>query len=103
MARVTGCEAVLAEIGSYCAGCCAARSARPFELACPLVLACHSASIRPSSVEGGAPLRYSASKLLQLFVASKRPSRALTPHTTRSRMTYDGGMFSRLMTSPYLP
>src|SRR5207248_6871431 len=63
----------------------------------------HSSSILPSSVLGGAPLRYSASRARQLPRACMRPHRALSPHTTRSRITYDGGMLSWRMTSPYSP
>src|SRR4051794_9153644 len=63
----------------------------------------HAASISPSSVAGGVPLRYSDSRPRQLLVASNRPSNALIPHTTRSRITYEVGMFSFLISSPYRP
>ena len=51
--------------------------------------------LRPSSVAGGASLRYSA-RMAPPAVAglAARPSSALMPHTTRSRITNDAGMLS---------
>jgi hypothetical protein len=59
--------------------------------------------MRPSSVAGGVPLRYSKRMPRHEFDASNRLRRALTPQTTRSRITYDVGMLSFLISSPYRP
>ena len=50
----------------------------------------------PSGVAGGPPSRYSSSIARHGAVTSSLPRIALTPHTTRSRITKLGGMLSLL-------
>ena len=53
----------------------------------------------PGQSTGGPSWRYSSRMPRQRLRASSRPSSALTPHTTRSRITNPGGMLSARMTS----